>query len=77
VDACGRVLSCQTLNVAASRGPDSSGAYLILKTPRAATGSPGTSRAREMRRTRLTSGEILSAHGYQAGVSAGADYTRV
>jgi hypothetical protein len=29
--ACGRVLSCQTLDVIASREPDSVGAYLMLK----------------------------------------------
>jgi hypothetical protein len=30
---CGVVLSCQTFNVAASRGPDSGGAYPVLEAP--------------------------------------------
>jgi hypothetical protein len=33
VGVCGRVLSCQSLNVAASRGPGSNGAQPVLKAP--------------------------------------------
>jgi hypothetical protein len=33
VGACGHVLKCQALNIAASQGPGSSGAYPVLKAP--------------------------------------------
>jgi hypothetical protein len=38
---CGHVLSCQTLNVTASRGPDSDGACLVLKASRRVLGRGG------------------------------------
>jgi hypothetical protein len=41
VGACGHVLSCQTLNVTASRGPISDGAYPVLKCPRRSCWEPG------------------------------------
>jgi hypothetical protein len=32
---CGYVLSCQVLNIVASQGSSSNGAYLVLESPRA------------------------------------------
>jgi hypothetical protein len=55
---CGHVLSCQTLNVAASRGPDSDGACLVLK-------ASGRVLGRGVTWSRLTCGEILLAHDYR------------
>jgi hypothetical protein len=41
VGACGRFLSCQALNVAASREPGSVGTYLMLKAPGCGSREPG------------------------------------
>jgi hypothetical protein len=65
VDACGHVLLCQILNIIASRGPDSGGAYSVLKAPRHSCWKAGHVIGRGVRWAGLTGGEILSAHGYR------------
>jgi hypothetical protein len=60
--ACGHVLSCQTLNIAASCGFGSSGAYSVLKAPRHGYREPGYVLSRGVET--LTDGKILSTHGF-------------
>jgi hypothetical protein len=55
MDACDYVLSCQALNVTASRGPGSGSAYPILKAPGCSRRGPGVCRAGRMR---IYSGQI-------------------
>jgi hypothetical protein len=77
VGVCGYVLSCLTLNDAASCGPDSSGAYRILKSPLGViVGWPGCvlSRGVRIRQTDLIDGEVLPARGYRDG---GKDWCRL
>jgi hypothetical protein len=69
VGAFGRVMSCQALNVAASREPSSIGAYPMLKAPGLGFREPGY----VLRQAGPTGGEILPAHVYRGGV----DYTQV
>jgi hypothetical protein len=64
VGTCGHVLSCQALNVIASRGSGSGDAYPVLKAPGRGCREPGYILSCGMRRTRLTGGKILSAHGF-------------
>jgi hypothetical protein len=66
VGAYGHVLSCQALNTTASRRPDSSGAYLVLKAPERDYRGPRRVPSREVRiYNRQIGGEILPVHGYR------------
>jgi hypothetical protein len=60
--ACGPILSCHTLNVVASRGPDTGSAYPVLKALGRSDLMPGLIPGRGGRRSGLTSSEILPAH---------------
>jgi hypothetical protein len=55
VSACGHILSCQVVNVAASRDPGVGKAYPILKTPRWNDWMPDPSRVRKGGRLLLSS----------------------
>jgi hypothetical protein len=71
------MLSClvvQSLDIIVSRGSDSVGAYLILKAPGCCSREPEYVLSRGDEAGWLTGGEILSAHDYRGGVSAGVDY---
>jgi hypothetical protein len=75
VSACCRVFLCQTLNVDASLGPGSVGAYPILKAPGCGFRESGYV---------LSRGDEVGwadrhhvCHVYRGGVSAGVDYARV
>jgi hypothetical protein len=68
VGACSHVLSCQELNITASRGPDSSDAYPVLKAP--GRGCWGTERVSSWGiriYIRQTGDEILPGRGYCNG----------
>jgi hypothetical protein len=65
VDACDHILSHQALNVIASRGLGSCGAYLVLKAPGHDCREPGRILSQGKRQFGLTGDEILPAHGYR------------
>jgi hypothetical protein len=69
VGAYGYVLSSQTLNVAASRGPGSRGTYPVLENPRRGLWGPGCmpNRGVRIRQVGLTGGKILPTRGYGDG----------
>jgi hypothetical protein len=66
VCTCGHVMSYQALNVVASWGPGSSGAYPVLKAlGRGCLGPGACVESREMRLTGLTGDKILLVYSYQ------------
>jgi hypothetical protein len=79
VGVCGYILSCQTVNGAASWGPNSNGAYLILESPWAwllgarVCDVPGM----RIRQTGLIGDKILPTRDYWDRGMESCDYSRV